>query len=251
MIKILFKKKDLLQIILTAVVCALFMIFLNLNLNEKQDFSLEEAFILARDTFNIVGAKRFSFTVIIASFNLLLFIPMINRIFSDDFEIAKNYIFVRINSNATWYYLKVFQAFVYCLIATTAYNLYIFTFVYLFGFRTSNIKTALNYLLFAIVSGFLILFMVVIINCILIPVVKPHISSTVSVGAVVIMMGLTPFITIPQYFPFTHDFFSWHLVMNNPEFCSYSTPTYYIAITIFIICEIFAGKKVIEKADCL
>lgn len=251
MIKVLFKKRDLFQIVAVAAACALFMIFFNLDLSGKQERSLEAAFILTRDTFNILGAKRFSFTAIIAAFNLLIFIPIINRIFSDDFDIAKNYIFIRMKSNAKWYYLKVFQTFVFCALSAIAYNLFIFIFIYFLGFRSDDVKTSLGYLLFAMISGFLVLFMVVMINCMFIAIVKPHISSTVSVGIVVIMVGLTPFITVPQYFPFTHYFFSWHLVMSTPEFCSYPTPTYYIALAIIVMCEIFIGKKIIEKADCL
>lgn len=250
MSKFLFNKKSFIQITILAIFCGILVTCLEVSRNEEA--SLEAMFLLARDGYFKPATKQYSVDVLYSTINLLLFVPFISKIFTEDFGIAKAYIFVRINSISKWYRYKFFQSFLYCVFSSFVYNITLLFMSMALGYKAENVMVTIGYVIFGTLSGFLILSMLVFANNILSLWIKPHLSAMLVMSFTIILIVVATFLNTEavQYYILLNYFISWHLVMNGNElYYSYPTYVYYLIIALIIALEYLSVRLFIKKKD--
>lgn len=248
--KIFINKKNLILISVVGIFCAILVACLEVSPNLP--ITLENAFLFARDGYIEIKEREYNADSFNCTLNLLLFIPLISQILTNDYEIAKSFIFVRKNNVVRWYSFKILQCFFYCFYSSFIYNLTLMITVALMGFDVSSKKTTLEYFVFGVIAGFWILFMLVITSYILSIKIKAHFSTTLIVVITVVLMGISCFLNGEQiqFFVLTNYFISWHMVMNgNHQFYYFSTWFYYAIILMIITAEIIIGNIMMKKND--
>ena len=250
MIKALLNRKVFSSLALTAVICATVVTFMHVRVGEE--IILEHAFMSARDGYIPVGEFKYGADVFFCSLNLIIALPTVMSSFAEDLDIAKSFIFIRLNDINKWFSYKYIQTFIYCLYYSFIHNLSIFLTVLLLGFRAQDITSAILYMLWGSFAGFLILFMLAVFGNTLSILIKPHIASGVTVGLTVILMTTACFLhhDQTQYHILTNYFISWHTFFSvNKDFYSLPTWAYYAIVSAFVSAELISAKKVIKKKD--
>lgn len=252
MIKMLFKKRFFFNLAAAAFLCALLVCCLRIG--EFSELELDKAFLMARESFSmeVFEEKEYGVEVTFTLINLILFIPLISSIFSYDYDIAKNYVFIRLKSAGSWYKYKVFQCFIYCLFACSVYNVSILAFVAVFGCRGASVKSVLFALFFSIASSALILFIFTMLSNILSIKFKPHIctsvTSIIALEEIVRMNFLYDYQM--QYALLTQYFVSWHMFEStNTVSHPHSVLFYYTVLLLIAFAEILVGSILIKKTD--
>lgn len=252
MIKMLFKKRFFLNLTVVAFLCAL--LICCLRKVEFVGLTLDNAFLMARESFSmdVFMEKDYGVEATFTLINFVIFIPFIASIFSYDYDIAKNYIFVRMKSAGTWYMYKTLQCFAYCLFACTAYNVFILALVAAFGCGGSSVKSVLYVLLFSIFSSTLLLFDFTMLSNTLSIKFKPHFcacfASIAALEEVVRMNFLYDYQM--QTAPLMQYYVSWHIFEStNPVSHPHSALFYYGVLSLFAIAEVLTGSIIIKKID--
>lgn len=249
--KILFKRKDVLSLFGLSVVFGIFKTCILLPAD--MEFNIENAFLLARDGNMNFGDGEYNAEILLTTFTLLMLYPVVSRIFSDDYNIAKSYILFRMKSNAKWYYFKVFQSFVYCLHVSFWNNLAILLTAAAMGYKTDSTADIIFYFLFGVFANCIILFMFVYLNNLCSLVFKPHISAIISYSVFIASVGFASFATTKngQYHLFINYFISWHLREDVSMVKSLPSFAYYLIISFIILAAFFIGRHLIKNADML
>lgn len=250
MTRFLFDKKSIFQITVFAVFCGIFVTCLEVSRNEEA--TLETMFLLARDGYFKPATKHYSVDVLYSTINLLLFVPLVSKIFTEDFEVAKAYIFVRMNNVSKWYRHKFLQSFFYCFFSSMIYNVSLIFTTMALGYKAESVITVVWYVLFGTMSGFLILSMLVSANNILSLWIKPHLSAILVMIFTAIAIVVATFLNTEavQYCFILNYFISWHLVVRSNElYYSYPTYLYYGIIAFVVALEYLMGRLLIKKKD--
>ncbi len=250
MIKFLFSKKNTSQITLFAFLCAILVTCLKITKGLYEP--IETMFLLARDGYFRPGSKQFSVDVMISTINLLLFTPLISGIFSEDLDVAKNYLFVRMDTISKWYNYKFLQSLFYCFYSSAIYNFSILLMTAVIGYKPHNVWIVIGYVLFGTFSGFLILSIFVCFNNVFSLWIKPHLSAMIILCSMAVLIVIAVFINTEavQFYLILNYFISWHLVMKGNElYYSYPTYIYYGVIALIICIEYLIGRLLIRKKD--
>lgn len=250
MLKVLFCQKNFFTVSIIGLMCGILLACIEVVPGTAM--YLEDAYLYARDGYIELSDREYSADVFNCLLNILLFIPSLAQLFTKDYEIAKSYVFVRINNTSKWYRYKACQSAVFCLYSASIYNLTLLLMVLIMGFKTKHTHIVFQYLLLGILANSSILFMLVMANNILCIKIKPHLSTSIVMGVTIIWMAITHFLNSSQvqFSLLTNYFISWHMTMNaNSVFYHYPTWVYYAAIIAIIICELMVGNQVMKKVD--
>ncbi len=250
MSKILFNKKFFRPLFITGVLCGILLACLHVT--PGIEMSLEDAYLYARDGYIELSYREYSADVMYCLLNILLFIPFASQIFNSDYETAKAFVFIRIKSISQWYKYKVIQSMVYCFFYSFIYNITLVVMIAIMGFKANNPLLVIEYLIFGILTGFLILSVIIMANNVLCIKIKPHFSTALIMGLTAFGMVVTLYLNDwqIQFSLLSNYFISWHMVMNeNSEFYYYPTWVYYSVIFIVIIIETLIGNRIMKKTD--
>ena len=247
MSKILFKGKDVWSLLGLSIIFGI--VKTCIMLPKEMELNIENAFLLARDGNMDFGNGEYNAEVLLTTFTLLMLYPIISRIFSDDYHIAKSYILFRLKSNAKWYYFKVFQSFIYCLFVSFWNNLAILLTAAAMGYKADSTADIIIYFLFGIFANCIILFLFVYLNNICGLALKPHIAAVISFSVFIVNVGLTCFASSKsgQYHLLINYYISWHLRGDVSMVKSLPSFVYYLIISYIILIAFFIGKRLIKK----
>lgn len=253
MIKTLFNKSNFIAISVSAVLCGILISCIHLIYFGEATF--EAAFLCARDGTIDLGDGQFHVDLFICFLNCVTTLPFIIRLFSDDFDIYKAYLFVRHKGKNKWFSYKLFQCYFYCLYSAALYNGVIMIVTKLFGYQVENNITAAGYYLFAVWASFIILAFAAMLGNIMTLFFKPVLVNTVVMLLTGMSLGVTIIMTRREHIQFnllSNFFISWHIMMSQYE-DMYSLPTfaYYLIIILIMLFAVIAGKKAFNKADLL
>lgn len=250
MIKILFSKHDFAVISIAGILCGILLTFIEVP--GDTNINLEDAFLYARDGYIYLSDRCYSSDIFNCTFNLLIFIPLITKVFIKDYDTAKSFLFVRVKDVTDWYKYKILQSVIYCFFSSLIYNLTLLIILILRHFRADSPMLVIKYIALGILAGFLILFLIVSAGNTLSLIIKPHLSTAITMCITVIIMGIACVLNDGQiqFNILINYFISWHMIMNsNSVFYYYPTWTYYGAVCIFIVIELVAGKHILKKSD--
>lgn len=253
MIKTLFNKSNFIAISVSAVLCGILISCMHLIYLGEATF--EAAFLCARDGTIDLGDRKFQVDIFICFLNCVTTLPFIIRLFSDDLDIYKAYLFVRHKGNSRWFSYKLFQCYFYCLYSATLYNGVIMLVTKLFGYQAENNITAAGYYLFAVWASFIILAFAATLGNIMTLFFKPVLVNTVVMLLTGMSLGVTIIMAYVEYIQFNllaNFFISWHIMLNQ-YVGLFSLPTfaYYLIIILIMLFAVIAGKKAFNKADLL
>lgn len=249
--KVLFSKKDLLSLFGLSIFLGIFKALLCLPMHAKLD--LENAFLRARDGNMDFGDGEYNAEILATSLMLLVLFPLLSKIFSGDFDLAKSYVFFRMKSNTKWYYYKVFQSFIYCLHVSVWSNLVILITAVAMGYKASDVLNILIYLMFGVFANCVVLFMFVFLNNVCSIVLKSHISAIISFSVLIIEIGLLSFAKSKQvqYHLLVNYYISWHIRGDVSAVKSLPSFAYYAIIITIIFIEFEIGKHLVKKTDMI
>lgn len=253
MIKVLINKGMLCKFLIIGLLCALLMVAVNIT--SFDELTAEQAFLAARDGFIELEEREFSAEPIMCSLWFLLFVPFVVQILTEDYEIAKSFVFIRLKSVGKWYDYKMMQAIFYSLLAAFAYNFFLAVIAVLSGYEIDSLYVLCAYTLYGTLSGALFLLFFVDLTYVMTFKIPSHISTGITLFIITGMMISITFIgndSILQYFLITNYFISWHMeVSDNIQMYSHPVWVYYMAILILIAVIYFSGRKIIKKSDHL
>lgn len=248
--KILYNQKKFRTFFIAGVLCGILLACLELTVVDKMP--LEDAYLCARDGHVDLSYKVYNADVFHCFLNIIIIIPFINQVFNSDYEIAKAFVFIRIKSISQWYRYKVIQSMVYCLFYSAVYNITLLLMCILMGFKTDKTFLIIGYLIFGIITGFLILFTIIMVNNILSVKIKPHFSTALIMCLTIVGTIITMYLDYSQiqFSLFGNYFISLHTSLStNSAYYYYPTWVYYAVMSTTILIEILIGNQVMKKAD--
>lgn len=251
MVKLLFRKRDILKLTVMTLVCSILAVFMHVSFR-GEIINLEEAFLQARDGYIVLGNGDYHSDAIICTFPMVLSFFFIVSIFSQDIDIAKSFVLHRAKNNNAWFRLKYFQNAVYCFYICLVYHIAMVLLMVLLGSKAENIGTVLLYILWGTVTEFMILTIYTTLYSIISLFTKPHIASAVAAIFFVVCIAMFFVIDVKhtQYYLLTSYFISWHLSSNiNSVNYSFPTWTYYAALCFIVGVELIIANKIIKKKD--
>lgn len=248
--KIFVNGKALLYTTFSIVLCA-FTVSL-MHIKPEADLSLEHSFMIARDGYININEFQYSTDSLFCVLNLIVALPPIISFFTDDLNIAKSFVFIRIKDRNLWFLYKFLQSAFYSFFFSFIYNFTIYIVVFLMGFKAENPIGPIYYMLWGSVVGFLILFMLVILGDVLSFILKPHLSVGIIVGLTIMLLTSVCFFgrNQIQYHILANYFISWHTFYSaNADCYPLDTWIYYMVIVVVISIELIIAKEIIKKKD--
>lgn len=251
MVKLLFKKSDILKLTISSLLCSILEVFMH-GAFRNSTISLEEALLIARDGYIVLGNGDYHSDAIICTFPMLLSFFLITGIFSQDIDIAKAFVLHRAKNNNAWFNLKYFQSAVYCFYICLVYHIAMVVLLVLLASKADNISTVLLYALWGAATEFLILGIYITLYSVISLFVKPHLASIATATFFVVCIAMFFVIDVKhtQYYLLTSYFISWHLTSNiNSANYSFSPWIYYAALCFIVGAELIIANKIIKKKD--
>ena len=250
MIRIFFRKKDIVSITFLAVICAVIITFLQVGIDAP--VNLEGAFLTARDGFIVLGEREYHSDAFTCTFNMVLAIVFISKLFSEDIDIAKSFVFIRIKKKGIWFKYKFLQTLVYSFYYSFIYHLSILASVYLLGYKTDKYFVLAKYVIWGMITSFMIIFMILVVCNILGLYMKPHLATALITALTVLSIGVVCFLHLDQvqYHLLISYFISWHTIASsNSAVYSFPTWSYYAVIAVIILVELILAKIFVKKKD--
>lgn len=255
MIKIFFNKKNFISVTLIAVLSAIVISIVHVRVGNE--YSLVSAFLMGRDGCveiekAISGELEYQSDVSVCLFNLLIILPFLLNIFSEDLKVAKSFVFIRIKNTSDWFRYKYLQMICYCLYYSFIYNFTIFLTVIALGFVNGDLKLALTYVFWGIFAQTTILLLLLILGSMLSIIFSHHMAASISVLITTLLIILLSFANkaVVQYHILCNYFISWHTVFSiNSDHYSLPIWFYYALIIVLIILEFVLAKAIISKKD--
>lgn len=251
MVKLLFRKSDILKLSATSIVCSLLSVFIQ-GAFRSGAVNLEEAFLITRDGYIVLANGDYHSDAFTCTFSMILFFFLITSIFSQDIEMAKAFVLHRAKNNNRWFYLKYLQSGAYCFYACIVYHIAIMLLLILLGCKADDIYTVLLYVLWGAATQALVLGMYITLYSVISLFVKPHLASIAAAAFLVICIAMFFVIDVKhiQYYLLTSYFISWHLSFSENSI-NYTFPvwTYYAAMCLIIAIELIVANKIIKKKD--
>lgn len=253
MLKTIFNKR---VFIFISVIGILFgFIVVCVNVIPGENLLLEDVFLHAREGRTKIEYGEFSYNPFNSFFNIVVFLAMITQFCVKDFDIAKSYVFARVNSVSRWYGFKLLQIFIYCLYSQIIYNLSLLLTVYAMGYRAGNVNTLVGYFMFGIAAGFLVLLPISVMCCTLSFKIKPYMATVAFMALVV--LGIVAMYFVGNRFLFslnvvTYYFTSFH-IEKSPAYMTYPLDSwiYYVGLSVFSGVEAFIGSRILKKSDMI
>lgn len=255
MVKILFNKKTFLSVTLMALLSAIVITVINVRIGNE--YSTLSAFLMGRDGCVEIekvmsGELEYHAQANICLFNLLMILPFLLNVFSEDLNIVKSFVFIRIKNIPHWFMYKYLQLICYSLYYSFIYNFTIFFTVLALGFVNGDFQQTLVYVFWGIFAQSVVLLLFLILGSILSIIFSHHIAASLSVAITTLLIILLSFASKPvvQYHVLCNYFISWHTSFSLNYDC-YSFPTwfYYVLVFVLIILEFVLAKVVISKKD--
>lgn len=253
MLKTIFNKRTFIYLSVVGIIMGF--VVACLNVIPGENLLLEDAFLVAREQRTKIEYGNFAYNPFSSFFCVIVFLAVITHFFVKDYDVAKSYIFHRVDSISKWYGFKMLQIFVCCLFSQIVYNVFLLLTTYAMGFRAGNIRNVIWYLAFGIIAGFLVLLSVSVMCCVVAFRLKPHISSALFMAIVVI--GIVAMYYVKNDFLFSlnavaYYFTSFH-IEKLPAYMKYPYPSwiYYVGLFVLSAIEAFIGSRILMKTDSI
>lgn len=246
MIKHSILKKENIILIFISFLCGILIPFFNISTDLLETYNLEQIFIMARESWIEPGG--FSQEIICVIIPFSLFTVFISNSILDNYDIVKNYIFIRLGNARKWFLSNSIAVLIFSTLSSVFYNVGILSVCLVLGFKIVDIKIMASIVIYSIFSMAIIIYIISVISTAIAFFTSIKSSIFISVFILIsnlIISSLLP-VRVTKFLWTSHFFVYWHnpresimfLLNGNTIFENNNTTSFAFSIIFLLLISI-------------